>query len=55
MKAALWFTHRWLMETGFGLWDVQFQNHFLKQFGSVELSETAYRSLLKAQLQLPGT
>lgn len=50
MKAALWFTHRWLMENGFGLWDVQFQNHFLKQFGSVELSETAYQALLKSQL-----
>lgn len=50
MKAALWFTHQWLKENGYGLWDVQFQNDFLKAFGSVEVSEKAYQKLLKAQL-----
>lgn len=50
MKAALWFTHQWLIEHGFGLWDVQFQNDFLKAFGCVEVSEAAYRALLKTQL-----
>lgn len=50
MKAALWYTHHWLTENNYGLWDVQFQNDFLKQFGSVELNPATYRFRLKAQL-----
>lgn len=54
MKAALWFTNQWLTENGFGLWDVQFQNDFLKPFGCVEISEKAYHALLKTHVQRPG-
>jgi leucyl/phenylalanyl-tRNA--protein transferase len=50
MKAALWFTYNYLIENGFGLWDVQFLNDFLKPFGCVEISESEYKKRLKAQI-----
>lgn len=50
MKAALQFCRNHLVARGFELWDVQFYNDFLGQFGCEEISEKHYQKLLKAAL-----
>lgn len=50
MKIALHFCHKTLVSRGFKLWDVQFQNPFLKQFGCVEVTPSNYATLLDEAL-----
>ncbi|MDZ7772628.1 MAG: leucyl/phenylalanyl-tRNA--protein transferase [Balneolaceae bacterium] len=45
-KVALWYNHRALEAGGFELWDTQFWNEHLAQFGCVEISAEAYRRRL---------
>lgn len=52
MKVALHFCHLTLVEKGFTLWDVQFQNPFLKQFGCIEISPKKYSILLDEALKI---
>lgn len=47
MKMALYFCHQHLVKQEFTLWDVQFHNPFLGQFGCVEISESKYMKLLE--------
>ncbi|MCC5925741.1 MAG: leucyl/phenylalanyl-tRNA--protein transferase [Bacteroidetes bacterium] len=54
MKIALHFCHQHLIERGFTLWDVQFYNPFLGQFGCKEISEKAYQTLLNEAIRLHG-
>ena len=51
MKIALHFCHQHLLARGYTLWDVQFYNPFLGQFGCSELSEKAYARMLEEALQ----
>lgn len=50
MKAALFFCHQHLTHRGFLLWDVQFYNPFLGQFGCRELRAPIYMNRLKVSL-----
>lgn len=50
MKLALGYCHQELVERGFTLWDVQFRNDFLKQFGCIEISPVKYQRLLDQAL-----
>jgi leucyl/phenylalanyl-tRNA---protein transferase len=52
MKIALHFCHQALLRHKYVLWDVQFQNPFLEQFGCVEISPAKYRKLLEAALNV---
>lgn len=52
MKIALHFCHKTLLERGFKLWDVQFQNPFLKQFGCIEVTPSTYAKLLDEALEI---
>lgn len=52
MKIALHFCHKTLVTNGFKLWDVQFQNPFLKQFGCIEVSPSNYTKLLDEALSI---
>jgi leucyl/phenylalanyl-tRNA--protein transferase len=52
MKIALHFCHITLVAKGFKLWDVQFQNPFLKQFGCIEVSPSRYSKLLNEALTI---
>lgn len=52
MKIALHFCHNTLVDKGFKLWDVQFQNPFLKQFGCIEVTPTKYAKLLDEALAI---
>lgn len=52
MKIALNFCHQTLVKKGFKLWDVQFQNPFLKQFGCIEVSPAKYSKLLDEALNV---
>lgn len=50
MKVALHFCHSMLVEKGFKLWDVQFLNPFLSQFGCIEITPAKYAKLLDEAL-----
>jgi leucyl/phenylalanyl-tRNA--protein transferase len=50
-KAALFFCHKHLVETGFKLWDVQFLTAHLTQFGCIEIPAAEYKRLLKKALK----
>ncbi len=50
MKIALHFCHSTLVKKGFVLWDVQFKNSFLQQFGCIEIAPTKYSKLLDIAL-----
>jgi leucyl/phenylalanyl-tRNA--protein transferase len=50
MKIALGYCHEELVQRGFTLWDVQFYNDFLGQFGCVEIKPNKYNSLLQSAL-----
>jgi leucyl/phenylalanyl-tRNA--protein transferase len=51
MKAALFFCHQHLVRRGFLLWDVQFLNSFLAQFGCRELRAPIYMKRLNLALE----
>jgi leucyl/phenylalanyl-tRNA--protein transferase len=55
MKIALHFCHQLLIERGFLLWDVQFLNPFLAQFGCIELTPKKYMKLLDEALGMNTT
>ena len=50
-KVALWHCHQRLDERGFELWDTQFYNDHLAQFGCVEISAQKYDRLLEKALK----
>lgn len=50
MKIALGYCHDELIQRGFSLWDVQFHNEFLGQFGCTEIFPNQYNVLLKRAL-----
>ncbi|GAA5523200.1 leucyl/phenylalanyl-tRNA--protein transferase [Aliifodinibius salicampi] len=50
-KVALYWTHKALKEGGFELWDTQFWNEHLAQFGCIEISAGEYDKRLKVALQ----
>lgn len=52
MKMALHFCHQHLIKQGFLIWDVQFSNPFLEQFGCTEISEKQYKKVLKKALEM---
>lgn len=52
MKMALGFCHERLIKKGFTLWDVQFANPFLMQFGCREINPANYMKRLEAALSL---
>jgi len=52
MKIALHFCHKTLVARGFKLWDVQFENPFLKQFGCIEVTPSKYSKLLDEALNI---
>lgn len=51
-KVALYYLVRHLRERGFALLDVQFQTPHLASLGSIEVSQTRYRQLLRGALAL---
>jgi len=53
MKIALHFCHQHLLQKQYTLWDVQFFNPFLGQFGCREISEKAYLTMLKSAMDGP--
>lgn len=53
MKMALHFCHRHLAAKGFLLWDVQFTNPFLMQFGCRQVSPKVYMQMLRDALAEP--
>lgn len=63
MKIALGYCHRQMVECGFLLWDVQFYNDFLGQFGCTEITPKQYQIRLAEALaaspepfqKLPGS
>lgn len=50
MKIALHYCHQTLLAHRFKLWDVQFLNPFLAQFGCKEISPANYKKLLDSAL-----
>ena len=54
MKIALHFCHQHILKQNFILWDVQFHNPFLGQFGCKEITEKAYFKLLGEALNKTG-
>lgn len=50
MKIALGYCHEELTQRGFTLWDVQFYNDFLGQFGCTEIVPQKYQVMLKKAL-----
>lgn len=52
MKIALYFCHNTLVNKGFKLWDAQFQNPFIKQFGCIEVTPKKYLQLLEEALSV---
>ncbi len=52
MKFALGYCHEELVSRGFVLWDVQFMNDFLKQFGCIEIKSSRYHLLLEQALEI---
>lgn len=49
-KVALWHCHQILSGNGFELWDTQFYNDHLAQFGCIEISAEAYEKQLRKAL-----
>jgi leucyl/phenylalanyl-tRNA--protein transferase len=50
-KVALYWTHQALVQGGFTLWDTQFWNRHLAQFGCIEISAEAYERRLEEALR----
>lgn len=50
-KVALWHCHQALVQGGFELWDTQFWNEHLAQFGCVEISAGEYRERLRRAIR----
>lgn len=50
-KVALWHCHQALVQGGFELWDTQFWNEHLAQFGCVEISAGEYRERLRKAIR----
>lgn len=50
-KVALWHCHQALLQGGFELWDTQFWNEHLAQFGCVEISAEEYRERLREAIE----
>lgn len=50
-KVALYFCHKALVSGGFELWDTQFWNEHLAQFGCIEITEEEYRRRLRDALK----
>jgi len=50
-KIALYWTHQALQQGGFELWDTQFWNPHLAQFGAIEISAEEYMIKLKKALK----
>jgi leucyl/phenylalanyl-tRNA--protein transferase len=48
---ALYWTHQALVQGGFELWDTQFWNRHLAQFGCIEISAEEYQKRLKKALK----
>jgi leucyl/phenylalanyl-tRNA--protein transferase len=54
-KAALWYAHHCLLAGGFQLWDTQYYNPHLGNFGCIEIPQEQYLNLLAEALQQPAT
>lgn len=54
-KVALFYCHKTLVEGGFKLWDTQFWNEHLAQFGCIEISAEEYQKLLQEALKEKAT
>lgn len=50
-KAALYYCHQILKRNGFTLWDTQFYNEHLSQFGCIEIEAADYDQMLKQALK----
>lgn len=50
-KVALYWCHKALVEGGFELWDTQFWNRHLAQFGCIEISASEYERRLKSAIK----
>lgn len=50
-KVALYWCHRALVEGGFELWDTQFWNEHLAQFGCIEIPAREYERRLKTAIK----
>lgn len=50
-KVALYWTHQALQQGGFELWDTQFWNEHLSQFGCVEITADEYQKQLQSALK----
>jgi leucyl/phenylalanyl-tRNA--protein transferase len=50
-KVALYWTHQALVQGGFTLWDTQFWNQHLAQFGCIEIPAEAYQVRLSNALK----
>lgn len=50
-KVALFWTHQVLQQGGFELWDTQFWNKHLSQFGCIEITAEEYHKRLESALR----
>lgn len=50
-KVALYYCHKTLVEGGFELWDTQFWNEHLAQFGCIEITDKEYQERLQEALK----
>ncbi|MDR8393483.1 leucyl/phenylalanyl-tRNA--protein transferase [Aliifodinibius sp. S!AR15-10] len=50
-KVALYYCHKALVNGGFELWDTQFWNEHLAQFGCIEISDKEYQERLREALK----